>query len=312
MTYQVLLCAILVLSGCAAGPERQMLRDAGPAVELVHVPFFAQDRYQCGPAALATLLVSDGIDVTPQQLVSQVYVPARRGSLQAELLAASRRHGRVPYVLAPSLAPVLEALTSGHPVLVLQNLRLERWPVWHYAVLIGFDADREAFLLRSGTTPRQRSSARSFLASWNRAGRWSLVVVPPDAPPPMADVLGWLQAVAPFESMGDLVTAETAYEAAVARWPESGLAWTALGNVRYLQQAFTGATHAYIHALTLSPELWIARNNLVRTMIANNCPEQAPTWLVTPGPAPVEMAATWRRTLEALADTPRGACRPEH
>ncbi|WP_405234521.1 PA2778 family cysteine peptidase [Lentisalinibacter salinarum] len=154
----------LVLGACAVGPEHQVLRDAGDPVELVRVPFFPQDEYQCGPAALATVLTHSGVDVTPAQLVSHVYVPDRRGSLQAEMLAATRSHGRVPYVLPENLAPILAELRDGHPVLLLQNLGLARWPVWHYAVLVGFDPAAEKVLMRSGITRRARS-ARPFRSS---------------------------------------------------------------------------------------------------------------------------------------------------
>lgn len=301
MRVQILACLLIFLGGCAAGPELQFLREVGASVELPEVPFFAQDQYQCGPAALATVLVNDGVDVTPLALVAQVYVPDRRGSLQAEMLAATRTHGRVPYVMEPSVAPILDALHAGHPVLVLQNLGLERWPVWHYAVVIGFDADNEDFLLRSGTTRRQRTTARSFLASWDRAGRWSMVAVPAHAPPASAQVLGWLQAVAPFESTGKLELAVEGYEAAVARWPDAAVAWTALGNARYLQQAFAAAAVAYERALALAPELWIARNNLVQTLIAQARPEEAQAWISDAGAPPPEMEETWHRTLQALA-----------
>ena len=135
-----------------------------------------------------------------------------------------------------------------------------------------------------------------------------MVVVQADAPPAGADVLGWLQAVAPFESTGKLDTAIEGYEAAVTRWPESGVAWTALGNVRYLQQAFAAAAPAYERALALSPELWVARNNLVQTLIAQGCPELAQPWINDVGAPPTQMQAPWRRTLEALAETPPGAC----
>jgi len=308
MRLRVLILSLLVLGGCVTGPELRVLRDAGSSVELTEVPFFAQDEYQCGPAALATMLVSGGVAVTPQQLVPLVYVPGRRGSLQAELLAATRSHGRVPYVMRHSLAPILAELRSGQPVLVLQNLGLERWPVWHYAVLIGFDSGDETFLLRSGTTRRQQSSARSFLASWDRAGRWSMVAVPASEPPASADVLGWLQAVAPFESTGDLDTAVVGYEAAVARWPEAAMAWTALGNARYLQQQLALAALAYEHALALSPELWVARNNLVRTMIAQGCPELAQAWISGAGVPPQEIEPTWNLTLQEVAAIGEGPC----
>jgi hypothetical protein len=260
-----LVIAQLVLSACAVGPERQVLREAGLPVELVQVPFFPQEEYQCGPAALATVLVHSGVEVTPQQLVASVYVPDRRGSLQAEMLAATRSHGRVPYVLGESMAPILAELRAGQPVLLLQNLGLDRWAVWHYAVLVGFDPAAEKFLLRSGVTRREEQRAAPFLASWDRGGRWSMVAVDPGEPPASADVLGWLRAVAPFESTGKLDLAAEGYLAAVMRWPEEAMAWTALGNVRYLQRDLAAAEAAYLHALELSPGFQVACNNLAQT-----------------------------------------------
>lgn len=268
MRVQVLVLVAIVqlaLSGCAVGPEHRVLLEAGPPVELAEVPFFPQDQYQCGPAALATVLVHSGVEVTPQQLVSRVYVPDRKGSLQAEMLAATRSQGRVPYVLPQALAPMLAELRAGQPVLLLQNLRLDRWPLWHYAVLVGFHPEAEKFLLRSGVTRREKRAAIPFLASWDRGGRWSMVAVEAGEPPASADVLGWLRAVAPFESTGKLELAAEGYSAAVARWPEEAMAWTALGNARYLQRDLAAAEAAYLHALELSPGFRVACNNLAQT-----------------------------------------------
>src|SRR5262249_47579541 len=90
-------CAAL-LQGCASfTPQTESLaqgRIAGlpPARELVAVPFFPQSDYECGPAALATVMVAAGVKVTPEELVPEVYLPERKGSLQVEMLAAPRRH----------------------------------------------------------------------------------------------------------------------------------------------------------------------------------------------------------------------------
>ena len=90
--------AALVLAGCASrGPQLPPVTVAGlPAsVELDSTPFFPQQDYQCGPAALATVLVASGAQVSPDELVAEVYLPGRKGSLQAELIAAARARGRV-------------------------------------------------------------------------------------------------------------------------------------------------------------------------------------------------------------------------
>lgn len=265
------------------------------------VPFFAQSDYQCGPAALATLLVHGGVAVTPEQLVAQIYVPDRRGSLQAELLAATRSHARVPYRLNGASLSLLAELRDGRPVLLLQNLGFDRWPIWHYAVLIGFDAEKRTFLLRSGSESRHEVSVGRLLASWERAGRWAMVAVAASEPPASAEALGWLQAVAPFESTGRLAMAAEGYAAGVQRWPEDPLVWTGLGNVAYLQQDFTTATRAYGRALSLSSGHWPARNNLLQTFMARGCPGLAVPFLEYVGQPPADFSATWNRTLEELA-----------
>lgn len=299
--------------GCASNPERQVLRTAGTAVELTAVPFFAQDEFQCGPAALATVLQADAVDITPEQLVPEIYVPGRRGSLQAELLAATRRHGRVPYVLPPALAPVLAELRAGRPVLVLQNLGLERWPVWHYAVLVGFDPEREIFLLRSGEQARRQTRAAPFLASWARAGHWAMVVSDPAQLPVSAEPARWLQAVAPFESTGALATASAGYEAAVARWPDEPQVWTALGNIRYRQQRLQDAEPAYRRALTLATDPqaaagWSARNNLVQSLLERHCTDAAQTAVNEAGTAPAAQADSWAKTRARALGAEPDAC----
>jgi hypothetical protein len=285
----LLAIAALALSGCAVGPEHRVLRAAGLPVELAEVPFFPQAQYECGPAALATLLVHSGVEVTPEQLVSRIYVPDRQGSLQAEILAATRSEERVPYLMPETLAPILAELRAGQPVLLLQNLGIDRWPVWHYAVLIGFDPAAETFLLRSGTNRRLERKAVPFLASWDRGGRWALVAVKASEPPASADVLGWLRAVAPFESTAHLDLAAEGYIAAIKRWPEEAMAWTALGNVRYLQRDLAAAESAYQRALELEPGFGPACNNLAQTL--------------------TELVAAGERTCDAV-DACANACGP--
>ena len=59
------------------------------SLELRGTPFFPQEDYQCGPAALATVLRAGGAGGDAESLQPQVYLPARAGSLQRAL---HRRH----------------------------------------------------------------------------------------------------------------------------------------------------------------------------------------------------------------------------
>jgi hypothetical protein len=105
-----------VLGGCAT-PQVAMLDARWPTelpaqVELTDVPFFPQEDYECGPAALAMVAHAAGVDVTPDALVDQVYLPGRKGSLQPEMLAATRRQGLLAYPLKPK---VEHTARSGRP-----------------------------------------------------------------------------------------------------------------------------------------------------------------------------------------------------
>lgn len=260
---------------CAAGPETQRVQRERTAVELAEVPFFAQQDYQCGPAALATVLRVAGRPVSPLQLVDEVFIPARQGSLQAELVAAVRRRGLVPYVLDPHIDSALAELHAGRPVLVLQNLATSRSPAWHYAVLVGYDPQSERFILRSGRDARLRLPARRFLDTWDRGGRWMLVVTRADEVPASGGVEAWLRAAAPFESLGQIELATQAYDTAVKRWPDAALAWAALGNIRARRGDTRAAVDAYRRSLELNARAPLVRNNYAWTLASAGCRSDA-------------------------------------
>jgi tetratricopeptide (TPR) repeat protein len=272
-------CAIgcLWLAGCvASGPRHDPLEGAHPArVELEATPFFPQSDYQCGPAALATILAADAVDVTAEELVPEVYLPARRGSLQVELVAATRARGRLPYVLAPQDDALFTELAAGHPVLVLQKLGAGPWPGWHYAVLVGYDRDRRSVLLRSGTTRRLEMSVRRFLLSWERGGRWAMLALAPGALPETADMRRYIDAAAGLEAVGRLDDAARAYRSASLRWPDAPLPWLGLANVAYARDDLGTAQSLYREALARDPADVAARNNHAEVLLQLGCPSAA-------------------------------------
>lgn len=189
---------------CSLCPSCAPHRDGRtPArVELADTPFFPQTRYQCGPTALATVLNARGVTVTPDELVPRVYLPAREGSLQAEIKAAVRRQGLLAVPVEPGLDALLAEITAGHPVLVLQNPGFNWLPRWHYAVVVGYDLARQELVLRSGTEPRRITPFGVFLNTWNRSARWGIVVLVPGAFPAQAKPTPYLEVASALERLG--------------------------------------------------------------------------------------------------------------
>ena len=263
------LLATLLASGCASLHTDRILATAEvlpEPVELTTVPFFPQEEYQCGPAALATVLNWSGVNVTPAELAPQVYLPERRGSLQLELIGAARRHGRIPYVLQPQLESLLAEVSSGNPVLILQNLSLPWYPKWHYAVVVGFDLKRDRVVLRSGPIERHEVPFKVFERTWRRSHYWALVILPPDRLPFTAEEIPYVQAVAPLERLARWPDTMLAYATALTRWPKSLAARMGLGNSRYALGDVHGAEEAFRQAAQDHPDAGVAFNNLAQTL----------------------------------------------
>ena len=161
-----------------------------------------------------------GVPAAPEEVADQVLTPVRAGSLGHDLVAAARRADRLA-VPVHGLEPLLGELAAGHPVLVLQNLGLDWYPQWHYAVAIGYDLEASTLTLRSGEEAGQVMTLTTFARTWQRAGQWALVVLPPDALPATADATSVLQAAAGLEQAGRHEAAAAAYAAALGRWPDS-------------------------------------------------------------------------------------------
>ncbi|HEU0226038.1 MAG TPA: PA2778 family cysteine peptidase [Steroidobacteraceae bacterium] len=266
-----------LLAGCASSPRlAEGLPPAAPrSIELASVPFHPQEDFQCGPAALATVLGASGIDVAPATLAPQTFIPKRKGSLQAELIGAARRHGRVAYLLPGHGDALVAELSEGRPVLLLQNLGTDLLPRWHYAVLVGYDADRNVATLRSGTRQRLEMRWQRFAASWHRAGRWAIAVLPPEAIPAHATPDRYLEAVAGLEAAGERRAAAAAYDTAIARWPEEPLFWLGRGNVAFADGELEAAADKYLRAILLAPQDAAARNNLALTLAGAGCFDEA-------------------------------------
>ena len=204
------LCALLAaLAGCAQlVPQTMALRTGWPAgvpqhVELAHVPFFPQDDYQCGPAALATVLAVQrrGRDAR------RAGEPGLPAGAQGQPAARDARHGAAlrPRLLRAGPALRRPAARSGgrqpghraagrrshvHPVALRRGQRLRL-------------LDSGTLFLRSGTTARQEMPFTAFEREWMKSGYWAMVVTPPDRIPVTATEEGWMAAVLAMARSGD-------------------------------------------------------------------------------------------------------------
>jgi tetratricopeptide (TPR) repeat protein len=262
--------ALLVLAGCA--PQSAALRqsfpyDLLPRVELDAVPHFATaERYLCGPETLAAVLRHAGnATATVESLTPQLYLPGRQGTLQIEMLAAARRNGASAFEIEPSMQGLLRELNGGTPVVVLLNLSLAVSPLWHYAVAVGYDADTQHIMLRSGPERRQIMPWSTFENVWGRSGFWGMAVLPAGKLPASASERQVTDALVAFERVAKPGEAVRAYEAALTRWPASLTLRVGLGNALYAANDKAAAVVAFRQAAEQhqSAAAWL---NLAQTL----------------------------------------------
>jgi hypothetical protein len=270
-----LLAVLTLLSACASAPQTRAVLAAPSGLptqtELTDTPFFPQQRYQCGPAALATALKHSGIDIDASTLVDEIYLPSRLGSLQIEILASTRRHGRLPYRLAADMRSLLSEVAAGNPVLVLQNLGLSWAPQWHYAVVVGFDLHKETVILRSGTVARHITNMDTFELTWARGQYWAIVVMPVDTLPATANADSYLRTVVALENVKSKnkqwPMIHSAYRTALRRWPNNLVAQMGLGNSAYRLADLNAAEQAFRSAVHDHPDAGAAHNNLAQVLM---------------------------------------------
>lgn len=223
--------------------------DLPPRHELDAVPFFPQTPYHCGPAALATVLVHAGFAASPEVLGEQVFLPAREGSLQVEMLAGARRTGALATRLPGELGALLQEVAAGQPVVVLQNLGLSIAPRWHYAVLVGYRLDAQELVLRSGTVRRERIAFTPFEHTWARSGHWAFAVSRPGQWPSTAREADAAEAALGFERANpDPGARASVYDSLLARWPHNLVARIGQGNARAAQGDWAGAAVSFRQA----------------------------------------------------------------
>jgi tetratricopeptide (TPR) repeat protein len=265
------LCALVLAGlfligapGCAGVETQRVIenpRDLPAFAEIDSVPFFAQEQYYCGPAALAMALAFTGLPVTPDDLVREVYTPGRQGTFAADILAAARRRGRIA-IETNQLNALLRELAAGHPAIVFQNLSLPAFPQWHFAVAIGYDLNERQIILRSGTNRRLLMPLDAFERTWRRADDWALIVLPPDVAPAAADDQSWLAAAAGLERVNRPQEARVAYETMLERRPGNRAAQMGRANALFASDQFAGAVQAYREILATDPDRADAWNNL--------------------------------------------------
>lgn len=229
------LSLVLVLSGCQSTPQADKLRQAGLASlpeshTIESVPFFPQEQFYCGPTTLSEVFGYYGKSTSPNDIAPKLFIPDKEGSLQLEMVSATRQFGFLPYTERGTLSSIMSLVKEDIPVIVFQNLSIQLIPQWHYAVVIGFDSDRGTVTLHTGLTPNHEMSLELFERTWARGNYWYLAPVPPKVTSSEMTPFTYVSAAYDMLKVGDKAQSLAFLETASQTWPSYWLSYFLIAN----------------------------------------------------------------------------------
>jgi tetratricopeptide (TPR) repeat protein len=298
----LLSCAGILLSSCTGLNKSVMLEKAGnvpPRVEIETIPFYSQKAYQCGPAALAMVLNWSGLPISPEDLTAEVFTPQRKGSLQSAMVSAVRRNGRIAYVFT-ELSDLFVEVAAGHPVIILQNLGLSWYSVWHYAVVVGYDLSEKYVILRSGNIRRKLMSFQIFEKTWARGNYWGLLILQSNQLPATVKEDLFLNALLGLEEARQFRFAIDGYHTALTQWPKNLTAHIGIGNCYYALGELENAEEALRKAIRLHPKSGPVFNNLAQIFFEQGRKQDALAAAKKAVSLGGPMSSVYQKTLEEI------------
>jgi len=142
--------------------------------------------------------------------------------------------------------------------------------------------------------------SKLFMRHWRGSGYWAMVALPAAQLPKTAQELPWLESVASLERLQKWDTVNSAYDAAIVRWPRSFYAHLGAGNARYHLHQLRSASAYYLQATHIRPDSAVAHNNLAQTLFELGRYTEAHAHAVRAVALGGSDADTYRQTLQQI------------
>lgn len=258
---------VLIFCGCASTTKqtddlfKQGIRSDLQQVVQNTATFIEQKAGHCGPATLTMAIQSLGQQADLNEITLQVYNEKSKGSLQTDMISATRRQG-LKAVPINGYVSLLTELQAGHNVIIFENLGLSWLPQWHYALVTGYNLPKKTLTMHSGPKANEEIDMGKFELSWKLTDYWGLVVLKPNQLSATGTEIAHLQSASAFEQINKIEEAKQAYLAIIQKWPQSLIAHIGLANVYYNLKDYKAAVFYLKKAVKINPNSTAAQNNL--------------------------------------------------
>ncbi len=235
----------------------QMVIGAGLVVALYGITPVRAELPGCGPEAVAAALTWSGISIDAQELEGSPHreVPRRL------LLDAAHSQARIAYPITKGAA-VAEEVKAGYPVILLRSIQVENdevtekpslnGPAWSCNVATDYSQEEDTLVLHTDAGEDTSLPLGELTEEWENVGGLGFVILLPGELPTTVSKREYLRAVHDLDNAGHHWEAVTAYDTALAEWPDDPEALIGLGLSLFALRDTVGATAAFQSAQRLN------------------------------------------------------------
>jgi ABC-type bacteriocin/lantibiotic exporter with double-glycine peptidase domain len=146
--------------------------DSGRVIE--GVPYYPQERYQCGPASLASVLNYWGIKVSPEEIASDIYSKTAKGTLDIDMISYVLGKGLEADIFAGGMKDITRSIDEGNPLIVLVDYGFWVYQQNHFMVVVGYNSN--GVIVNSGSERLKFILSGDFMKLWKKTNFWILSV----------------------------------------------------------------------------------------------------------------------------------------
>jgi predicted double-glycine peptidase len=173
-----ILALLFFLAGCATSIETL----PSDAWTIDQVPYFEQEDFQCGPAALATVINywytknKSNKRLSVETIVDQIYSHSAKGVLGLDLEAYARKLGFNAVQPSGAIEEIRKSIDAKIPVIILVDYGGTFHQQNHFMVAKGYTHDGIVF--NSGRRENHLISNETLQKIWKKTGFWALIIRP--------------------------------------------------------------------------------------------------------------------------------------
>jgi predicted double-glycine peptidase len=243
-----------------AAPAFAQARSLSSPARFLEVPYVAQSEQLCGGAAVAMVMRYWGMTGIYAESFAPLVDARQRGIRGEDLISATTRFGWSATSFRGDAEIAGRSLEAGRPLIALIEDRPGRF---HYVVIVSWAAGK-VVVHDPARRPFQLHAEQEFVQKWERSGYWTLLALPPHAPPgksahvdespevPTGGTCGrTVDEAVQLANRGRIEDAADLLERATTTCPDESAPWRELAGVHVLRKDWRRAAADAKRALSI-------------------------------------------------------------